>query len=340
MKAAIIKGVKNFETIEVAEPVSENGRVIVKVKKAGICGSDIHMWDGGNEGIIPGHEFCGVVTDPGSREDLKEGDRVIALSISPCGKCEACLAGKPQCCKDTWTYGPGLSPAYPGGYEEKTSLRPDLVKKLPDNVSFDEGAMVEPLSVSLHGARLANIKKGDKVLVMGGGIIGLGAAMFGKMEGAGFVAVFQPNPHRAAKAISLGVADKTYDAKDPNFVANAMADAPEGFDSVIDCVGLAPAINAGIMLIKNGHNFVMVGVATAPQPILNVLPVIREIAMLGSAGYNFEEFDEVIKLCETKAIDATKFIDDVIAVEDVQDAFERLTSGSGDLVKIVIDPEK
>ncbi len=340
MKASMLKGVKDLQVVELENPVSYDGRVVVEVKRTGICGSDIHMWEQESSvGTVFGHEFSAVVTDPGESE-FKEGDRVVAISISPCGKCEHCLAGKPQCCPETWTFGPGLSAGYPGGYGQMTTLRPDLIRKLPDGVSFDEGAMVEPLAVSLHGARLANIKKGDKVLVLGGGIIGLGAAMFAKMEGADFVAVSETNENRAAKAISLGVADKTYDAKDPAFVANAMADAPGGFDAVIDCVGLAPATNAGLMVTKNGHNFVMVGISFAPQGIMNVLPVTKEVAMLGSSGYSIAEFEEVIKMCEEKSIDAVKFIDDVVGLEGVQDALERLTSGSGNLVKIVIDPAK
>ncbi len=340
MRAVVHKDAKVFQVENIPDVVSKDGRIVIEVKKEGICGSDIHVWEMGEYiDFVPGHEFCGVVLDPGESE-FKEGDRVVALSITPCGKCEACLSGKPQCCPETWAHSPGSSVELSGGYAEKSTVRKDLARKLPDNVSYEEGAMVEPLSVSLHGARLAEIKKGDKVLVIGGGIIGLGCAMFAKMEGADFVAVSETNPNRAKKAISLGVADKIYDAKAEDYMQNAFADAPGGFDCVIDCVGLAATINAGLVLVKGGHRLVLVGIAMVPQGVQTMLATLREVSMVGSSGYNFEEFEEVIQMCADKSIDATKFIDEIIGLDGAQEAMFRLTGGDSDVVKIVIDPTK
>ncbi len=110
MKCVKIKDVREFEIGDIEEPQKDGDNVIVDVLKAGICGSDIHYWDAGMpKGLVMGHEFCGIVTDPGSREDLKVGDKVTALPISPCGKCHACLTGNPQYCPQTWTYALGLS---------------------------------------------------------------------------------------------------------------------------------------------------------------------------------------------------------------------------------------
>ena len=135
MKCVQLKGKKEFQIGDIPEPISQNGSVIIDVKKAGICGSDIHYWDVGEPvGLVMGHEFCGVVTNPGSREDLKVGDRVTALPISPCGHCEACLTGNPQYCRETWTYATGLSLTNPGALAPKMALRPDMVLKVPDNV--------------------------------------------------------------------------------------------------------------------------------------------------------------------------------------------------------------
>ena len=168
MKCVQLKGKKEFQIGDIPEPISQNGSVIIDVKKAGICGSDIHYWDVGEPvGLVMGHEFCGVVTNPGSREDLKVGDRVTALPISPCGHCEACLTGNPQYCRETWTYATGLSLTNPGALAPKMALRPDMVLKVPDNVKDEEMAMVEPTAVGLHAVHLADIKVGQKVLVIG-----------------------------------------------------------------------------------------------------------------------------------------------------------------------------
>ena len=337
MKCVAIKGVREFEIKEIEEPVSKNGSVIVDVKKTGICGSDIHYWVSGNPvGLVMGHEYCGVVTDPGSREDLKVGDRVTALPISPCGKCDACLTGNPQYCPETWTYATGLSLENPGGL----ALRPDMVIKVPDNVSDEEVAMVEPTAVGLHAIHLADIKVGDNVLVIGGGIIGLVSAMFAKMEGASYVAVSETNPGRGEKAVKLGVADEWYDARDPEMIANAIAKTHGGFDYVIECCGNAPAVSTSLTVVKPGGRTILVGVSMDPVTIPTVLAVMRELDVQGAIAYTKEEFKTCIDLMANKQIDVLKFVDDIVGLDQVQASYERLTSGTDSAVKILVDPNK
>ncbi|MBQ7874047.1 MAG: alcohol dehydrogenase catalytic domain-containing protein [Oscillospiraceae bacterium] len=341
MKCTAINGVKSLEVKEIADPVSVDGRVVVEVKKAGICGSDIHNWDAGAPlGLVMGHEFSGVVLDPGSRDDLKVGDRVTALPISPCGECEACKSENPQYCAVTWNHALGLSLDNPGSMAEKLSYRADMVRKLPDSVNDEEGAMVEPTAVSYHAANLANIKEGAKVLVIGAGVIGLGCAMFAKKAGASFVAVSETNEKRGEKAVTLGVADKFYDAKDPEFAAKAMTDTLGGFDVVFECVGIAPAINSGIFTVKPGGTMVLVGVSQKPEAIFSVMAVTKELKVYGAIAYTVEEFEKCIDMIANKEIDVLKFVDDIVSLDDTQKAFERLTSGSGTEIKILVDPKK
>lgn len=341
MKCVAINGVKSLEVKDIEKPVSVDGRVVIEVKKAGICGSDIHNWDAGApEGLVMGHEFSGVVVDPGSRDDLKAGDRVTSLPISPCGKCEACLSGNPQYCSETWTHALGLSLDNPGSMAQMTSFRPDLVRKLPDCVSDDEGAMVEPTAVSLHAVNLANIKEGAKVLVIGGGVIGLGCAMFAKKAGASLVCVSETNENRGKKAVELGVADKYLDGKDPDFVVKAMTESMGGFDAVLECVGVAPAVNSAIFAVKPGGTIVMVGVSQKPESIFTVMEVLKELKVFGAIAYTVKEFEDVIDMIANKEIDVLKFVSDTVSLEDTQKAFEHLTSGDGNEVKILIDPSK
>ncbi len=341
MKCVVINGVKSLEVKEIAEPVSVDGKVVIEVKKAGICGSDIHNWDAGApEGLVMGHEFSGVVLDPGSRTDLKEGDRVTSLPISPCGECEACKSGNPQYCSETWAHALGLTLDNPGSMAQKLSYRPDMVRKLPDSVNDDEGAMVEPTAVSYHAVNLANIKEGAKVLVIGGGVIGLGCAMFAKKMGASFVAVSETNEKRGEKAVAIGVADKFLDAKDPEFVVKAMTESMGGFDVVLECVGIAPAINNGIFAVKPGGTIVLVGVSQKPEAIFTVMEVMKELKVFGAIAYTVEEFEKCIEMIANKEIDVLKFVDDIVSLEDTQKAFERLTSGNGTDIKILVDPAK
>lgn len=341
MRCIKLKGVKKFEIGEIDVPVSDGNNVIIDVKKCGICGSDIHYWDAGEPvGLVMGHEYCGVVSDIGSREDLKVGDRVTALPISPCGHCSACLTGNPQYCPDTWSHATGLSLTNPGALAPKMAIRPDMVLKVPDNVSDEEVAMVEPSAVGLHAVHLANIKVGEKVLVIGGGIIGLVTAMFAKMEGASYVALSETNNARGDKSVRLGVADEWYDAKDTKMLEKMSLKTNGGFDVVLDCCGNSPAVSSALMAVRPGGRVILVGVSLGTVTIPTVVAVMRELTIQGSIAYTKEEFQTCIDLMAGKKIEVLKFVDDIVGLDGVQKAYERLTSGDDDAVKILVDPNK
>lgn len=341
MKAAVLEDIKKFKITEVEPPKPDNNKVIIDIIKTGICGSDIHNWDAGEpKGLIMGHEFTGKVVDPGSRIDLNIGDRVTALPISPCGHCEACETGNPQYCTETWTHAIGLSLDNPGGLTNRIAVRADMVLKLPDNVTDEEGAMIEPTAVGLHAVHLADIRVGNKVLVVGAGIIGLVSAMFAKLEGAEFVAISETNEARGKKSVKLKVADEWFNAKDENFLKNVFSKVPGGFDIVIDCSGNTKAVESELMTVKPGGTIVLVGVSPKPIEFASVIAVMKELTIKGAIAYTKEEFKNCISLIANKKIDVMKFVDDIVPLEDTQKAYERLTSGSDDAVKIMVDPNK
>lgn len=337
MKCVSIKGVKEFEIKEIDKPVSNGNDVIVDVIKTGICGSDLHYWVlGMPEGLVLGHEFCGKVVDPGSRSDLQVGDIVTGLPISPCLNCEACLSGNPQYCSHTWENAVGLSLTYTGGLASTLAIRPDMVMKLPDNMTPEEGALVEPTSVGLHAIHLADIKVGDKVLVIGGGIIGLVSAMFAKLEGASSVTISETNPLRGEKSVNLCVCDNYVNPLEEGSIDKLKSTG--GFDIVIECVGNAPAVNSAIDLVKPGGTIVLAGVSMLPIEVNSLNVVMKELTVLGAIGYTKGEFATCIDLISNKQIDVLKFIDDIVPLEGVQGAYERLTSGKDSAVKILVDP--
>ncbi len=341
MKCVAIKGKQKLELTEIGEPKSKDGSVVIDVKKAGICGSDIHYWDMGlPEHLVMGHEFCGIVTNPGSRKDLKIGDRVTGLPVSPCGKCSACLSGNPQYCPETWTYAVGLSLTNPGAYAESTSVRPDLVIKVPNTITDAEVAMVEPTAVALHAVNLADIKIGAKVLVIGAGVIGDLCAMLAKLNGASYVAVSETNEKRGKKAVQLKCADEYFDAKSQTFATDVRRECPYGYDVVLDCSGVSAAVTTALTTVKPNGTVVMVGVSLDSITIPSSVLVTRELRVLGAIAYTYDEFVECIKLMESRTIDVLKFIDDIVGLKDVQASFERLTSGTDNAIKILIDPNK
>lgn len=340
MKCVKIKDKKLFEVSEIEEPKQEENKVMIEVLKTGICGSDIHYWDLGQPaGLVMGHEFCGKVLYPADRSDLNVGDRVTALPISPCGHCEACLTGNPQYCLQTWNDAVGLSLTSPGGLTSKINVRSDMVYKVPDNISDEEVAMVEPTAVGLHAIHLADIKVGDNVLVIGAGIIGLVTAMFAKLEGASHVVISETNEARGKKALELGVCD-SFIHVDDKFMESVSKEAPNGFDVVMDCCGNSPAVSTGLSCVKPGGEVVLVGVSMEQITIPSILAVTKEIVVKGAIAYTKDEFKTCIDLMSTKQIDVMKFLDKVLPLEETQAAYEELTSGVSPTVKIMIDPNK
>lgn len=337
MRVVSLKGKREFELREIPEPKKEDGRLLIDVKKCGICGSDIHYWEmGGPSGLVMGHEFSGVIYDS-SYEGFEVGDRVTALPISPCMKCDACLSGNYQYCAETWSNASGLSLTYSGGLGPKMSIRGDMAFKLPDNVSFEEAAMVEPTAVALHAIHLADIKVGDNVLVIGAGIIGLESAMFAKMEGAKFVAVSETNVKRGEGAIKLGVCDKFYNAKSEGLMEEILKDNGSLFDIVIDCSGNGPAVTSALTYVKNGGKVILVGVSMESITIPTVMAVMKEVTMQGAIAYTKDEFKTCLDLIAMRKIDVNKFISKVVGQDKVQSAYEELTSGESDSVKIIVD---
>ena len=343
MKCVTLKGPRKLVVEKSEEKLGKKGYILIDVIKAGICGSDLHYFEVGEpNGLVMGHEFSGIVIDNGGSSEFSEGDRVTALPISPCMECSLCKQKEIQICPKTWDNGIGLSLGNPGAFGGRVLVREDMVRHLPDNVSFESGAMVEPASVSFRAVNISGIKKGDRVLVIGGGIIGLLCALFFKLRGAEYVALTETNPLRGKKSVALGVADEYFNALDPEVTKKLMSKTTEGkgFDIVADCVGNSPSLSSAITYTKPNGNLIMVGISLASVSVPLVSATLKEINIKGSIAYTKEEFDMVIKLLEAKKINLEKFVDDIVTLDDLQRSFERLTSGQDAAVKILVDPNK
>lgn len=341
MKSVVLNNVRNLTVCDVEDPIKDGNEVIVKVLKAGICGSDLHYFESfAIPNLVMGHEFCGEVIDAGYRTDLKVGDRVTALPISPCNDCFACKSKNVQYCKNTWSDALGLSLSHPGAFSEYLHVRGDMVIKVPDNVSNEEAAMAEPAAVSLHAVNLAKINENSKVLVVGAGIIGMLSLLFAKKMGAKMVAVSEANEERGTMAVKFNLADKFYDVKKEDTIANMLKDTEGGFDVVIECCGNTPAVTSSIVTVKEGGTIVLVGVSLKPIEVPTALIVTKELKVLGAIAYTYEEFNDVINMLANKEISLKEFITDTVSLEGVNEAFERLISGKSKDIKILVDPSK
>jgi len=338
MRAVKIEGPKQLSAVDTAIPQPDGNKVIIKISKCGICGSDIHMWENGDRiGMIMGHELGGTVIDAGSREDLKVGDRVTAIPINPCGECIMCKSNHNHMCINGLKNGsPGVTSD--GAYAQYFASRPDMVRKLPDTLSDNEAAMIEPVSVGLHAVNLANIKSGEKVLIIGGGIIGLVTAAWARIFGASYVAMTEANDLRGKKALALGDVHEVFDAKDQDVTAKLLQASKGGFDKALDCSAVPAGINTAIMALKPLGTLVFVGISYTPVPVNTLFTCLKELNFVGQIGYSPEEFDHALELMSRKVLETERFVDNTIGLDGVQEAFELLKSGTTADVKILIEP--
>lgn len=336
MKALTLVAPKKFEMIEKDIPVAEDNKVVIKISKTGICGSDIHMiWAtgyGAGTNFVIGHEFCGVISDPGNSTNFKIGDRVVAMEIDSCLNCKYCNSGHENICDHVLDGGPGIGTD--GGYGQYVAVREDMVRLIPDSVSDILAAMVEPAAISLHGVNLAKVEKDTNVFITGAGAIGLFAAACAHVKGAN-VTISEANPKRIEIARNSGFVDNVLNALDENISENLKKIAPAGFDAVIECSGNKNASTTGLNNLRKGGNMVLI--AYGEQPDINVFNFVNnEYHLSGSLFFTRQEFEDVIKLMEEGKINLEPFAK-VIKMEEVQKTLENLEKGIENEIKYIID---
>ncbi|MGD0276190.1 MAG: alcohol dehydrogenase catalytic domain-containing protein [Syntrophales bacterium] len=340
MRAVQMTGERMLSVVEIDALEPDGESVIIKVSLAGICGTDLHVWEEeGYTGIIFGHEYVGTVVDPGSREDIQVGDRVTVLPYNPCMECASCNLGNIHLCMQTITQSPGTCLSNHGAFAEYIAARPDMVRKLPDTVSDIEATLIEPASVALRAVREARVTVGDKVLITGGGIIGSLCAMFAKKAGASYIAMTEANEMRAQGAFKSGDIDQVFDARDPGLIGALLEVSDPGFDVCLECAGVGEAIDTAIMAVNPGVGvIVQVALNMSPVPISLLWLVLREAKINPILGYYVRDFETCIDLIARKKIDIEHFMSRVVSFEEAQDAFVALTSGTSPDVKIAVRP--
>ena len=344
MKAAVLVGPKQIEMKTVPVPRVEPGMIEIKVSACGVCGSDIHMWKGGKgwgeqdgSDFFMGHEFCGVVTNPGDSK-FKAGDRVVFWANLYCGKCDMCMAGQEQLCREVngTNY---IGFVCNGAYAEKFVGKASNAYLLPDSVSDVAAGLIDPLMVAYHAVRQSGIKLHNKVLVVGSGIIGQLIGGLAKKAGASYVAMSKVNDRKIAKAKEIGDFDAYFDGNDPDRAEKMAQATGGGFDVAFEVVGSGETLNTCMDGVRPGGEIVMIGNSMEPQVLFDMnRAVLQEIRLTGSVSCTRKEFEETIDLIASGMIDPEKYVTDVMPLSELQHAFERLTSKTDPVLKIVIKP--
>lgn len=339
MKAAVFKGVGQPLAIEERpQPKPGPGQVLIKVGRVGICGTDLHMTSGHGQqypaGSIPGHEYAGTVIELGEGVTrLKLGDRIAPMPLVGCGKCAACLNGEPRWCEKQ-DYA-GLGGAF---CQYALSSERDCAILHPENTDVD-GALIEPLSVGLHGVRLSEMKLGAKVLVLGAGAIGLSAAYWAKKLGAGRVVVSAYSDRRGALAKALGahafVAQKGLtDEQAGAAFAEALGGPP---DIIIEAVGMAGVLAKAINWVKMRGTILSLGFFGEPDPIVPAVCMWKQVRLQFSMVYDHVDYQYV---ADSLAADPTPraMITDTVSLDALAQKFEAMRAPTSTDCKVMIDP--
>ena len=339
MKVAVWYGGKGIRIEDAPKPKIKSNEVLVRVKAVGICGSELHAYEGISQRrtppLIMGHEFSGEVVEVGKDvENFKLGERIVVDPLKRCGVCTPCVRGQGNVCRNVRLLGLHTS----GAFAEYIAV-PDLnCYMLPDHVTFEEGAMAEPLSVAIRAVNNSSIKLGDTVVIIGAGIIGLTVLKAAKAAGTGNLVVSDVVDYRLDYAKAFG-ADVTINSKTEDPVARVMELTDgSGADVVFEAVGLEATVQQGIQMLAIGGRLTVVGMLSRTMT-LDVLSIVtRELQVRGSYAYAQDDFRRALSYIISRKIDVKPLITNVLPLEKTKEGFEMIHEKKGKALKIILKP--
>lgn len=337
MKAAMFEG---KETITIKDgfekPTIGADEVLIKVKKVGICGSDVGSYEAGGPylpGKIIGHEFSGDIVEVGADvKKIKIGMRVTVNPQIPCYECYYCLHHQENMCK-LKNYAFGTTEH--GAMRDFINLKAERLHILPDNVSYDEGATVEPLAVAIYAVEQSDFKLGQNAAVIGAGPIGLFVIQVLRAAGANEIHVLEPVEFKQKIALELG-ADKAFLPKDWNKIVRQLDKI--GPDHIYDCVGLSETFSTALNMIKKGGDITLIGMHASKFEINNILLMTtNNISVRGVYGYNHDIFKTAINFFAQKKIKIEPIITKRITLDQVPDMFKILGHPPHNELKVLVE---
>lgn len=323
----------DYQTAE--EPELQPGHALIKIKKIGICGTDLHAYEGTqpffNYPRILGHELSGELIEADQAPGFEKGERVTFIPYFNCGTCIACRSGKPNCCTDIKVAGVHID----GGMAEYVSV-PSYALVHGEGLSYDELALVEPLAIGAHGVRRAAIQAGEFVLVVGAGPIGLGIMEFARIAGAQVIALDINEDRLAFCRQNLGV----------NFTVNALsADVQSQIRDitngdmptvVIDATGSLKAINNGFEYMAHGARYVLVGLQKGEIAFSHPEFHKREATLMSSRNATREDFEHVIDSMKKGLVNPKTYITHQVSFDEVKDEFPNWLNPANGVIKAMV----
>ncbi|WP_422124350.1 zinc-binding dehydrogenase [Planococcus sp. X10-3] len=338
MKAVYIEDAYKVVVREVEIPAVKDNEVVIKVKTAGICGSDIHTYKGlhpfRKPPVIIGHEIAGEIVEVGNEvTKFHVGDRVTVEPQVGCGQCEYCLNGNVNLCKSRTA--PGLGGWY-GTMAEYFVTPEQTVFKLPDTLSFEDGVLVEPLAVGVHAVRKGNIGIGDKVAILGAGPIGLLAMTAANAAGATTTLVTDILEYALEGATKMGATHAFNINKKSDWVSEAKDLAGGEFDVILVAVGIPGIIDQALSLLRKGGRIVTIAMFNGDQTfnIHNLQNQEKEI--VGCMTYNREDTLTAIDLLASGKINTNAIISHRLSYEEAGHGFEIVEKKEDSSLKVIV----
>ena len=343
MKALLYTKPYCLEYSDFPDPAAGDDEVLINVKACGICGSDVHGFTGKTGRRIPplimGHEAAGIIEEVGKNvSGFEKGDRVCFDSTVYCSKCQPCRMGLYNRCEKRQVLGVS-TPEFKrhGAFAEYVAVPWWIVSKIPENMSFVQSALLEPVSIGTHAANRAPISTNDTVVVIGAGTIGLFILQAARLRGTARVIVADINEFRLVLAKKLG-ADKVINPLKSDLRETIFKETKNrGADVTFEAVGYAQTFRDGVSLTKTGGHLVAVGNLEKTAEFNLQELVARELTFTGSYASS-GEFRDCIDLVASGKINVEPLISDVLPLKDGPGAFDRLLKAQENLLKIVLEP--
>ena len=323
---------------EIERPVPGPGQVLIKVERIGICGSDIHAYYGKHPyikcPIVQGHEFSGLIAEVGERvEGLAPGDNVTVMPQLVCGQCYPCKHGNYHICNELKVIGCQAE----GAAQEYIAVDAKLVVRLPENLSHEEGAMVEPVAVGAHAVgRLGNVDCLN-VLVLGAGPIGNLTAQVAKGLGAKSVMITDVSNYRLGVARECGIEHAVNTSSEELIQALDKAFGPDRADAILECVGVQETIGQAIGAARKGSDIVVVGVF-AERPSVDIgLVQDKELRLIGTLMYREEDYRVAVDLIRTGRVNLKPLMSKHFPFKEYPQAYKFIEQNRERTMKVFID---
>lgn len=343
MKALVLEQYKVLKLIDMPVPECGPGDLLVKVKACGICGSDVHGYDGSTGRRLPpivmGHEAAGIVEAVGTGvTGFAVGDRVTFDSTVSCGNCFFCSRGQINLCDNRQVLGVS-TPEFKrhGAFAEYVTVPARISYKLPDTLSFEHAALIEAVSIAVHGVNRTPVRLGDTCVIVGAGMIGSLTIQAARLAGCDKVIAIDLEERKLKMALDFG-ADYVFNPKNEDVVAKVKeVTGGRGADSAIDCVGATAPIQTCMNVVRKGGHVTLIGNVTPKIELPLQIAVSRELTLYGSCASN-GEYPECIALMASGKIKVDPIISARITLEDGPQYFERLYGHDQELMKVIFTP--